>query len=149
MIKTKGKKIQARSARTGDSRGRKSSSLRSTGTPPLTLSDGQDASAVPDSDGSSKHSHVEDRALSHPDNLSATSGTGGTIPPARGRNPAARSSQDEVVALHSARFTIEQGCAYQLTERHVRALLKAGDTLPPEVAEKFAALCDEFNPMPG
>ena len=139
MYKTKGKKL---SSLRSEVRGEVSSSLRSKMNPPLAPDDGQDASAVP-----KKQSHVEGRALSSPDNPSATSGTGGTIPPGRGRKAPADSPTDYVLIM--ARSYIEQKHLEMLEHRHVEALLKAGEKIPLVIIEKFSDLCEAHNPLPG
>jgi hypothetical protein len=134
------KKLQARSARAARSGGKNVGSLRSRGkgTPPLPLSDGQDASAVPTPTAPSKKSHAEDRALSHPDNPSAAARTGGTIPPDRGRKAPVSPAMD--TSLHTARVYVEMQTPHYLEERHVAALLKAGEPVPIAAQRKFPKL---------
>ncbi|HMP83238.1 MAG TPA: hypothetical protein PKA41_11105 [Verrucomicrobiota bacterium] len=145
MYKTKGKKFSGGKRRQVTKRGRVGS-LRSTGTAPLPLGDGQDASAVPTASAGRKQSHAGDKALSPPDNLSTASGTGGTNPPGAHGRKAVRSLSPEHL-LFFARNRIATGKEDTLTEEHVIALLEAGDTLPVCVAEKFAAVCERFNPV--
>lgn len=119
--------------------------------PPLSLCGGNGASTVPPS----KKSHVGDKATSPPDDLSTTSRAGAASPPRDAQKKTARPSSrtvsadaDDATALHAARHYVASDSTQYLTERHVRALLKAGETIPRVAAEKFAALLEQHNPVP-
>lgn len=128
---TKGK-LSARSARSGD-------------TMDLSLGSGNGASAVPPK---RKQLRPEDRATLGSD-LSAASKAGAASPPGDARKKSVRPpSLTPEQALFFARAKVANGHSSTLEEIHVLALLEAGDTIPREVAEKFAALLEAHNPVP-
>ncbi len=137
----KGKKLEPRVARKGNNRKVGLSSLRSGETPPLSLCDGQEVATW----SPSKQSHAQDSALSSPDNTSGACRTGGSKPPGRSRKTPASPSASNLAktSLYAARGYVTQGAVYLMEQRHVEALIEAGDKVPAEVREKFSKLFRE------
>ena len=138
MNNTKGKKL--RSLRSKTTTGKRLARFARKERPNLPLCDGQDASAVPNH-GRAQKSPAEDKALSSHDNLSAAGERAGQVPPARGGKTSPRSLSTEsqrIMDLHKARFYVTTHATNHLNDHLVSLLVEAGDTLPPEVTEKFA-----------
>jgi hypothetical protein len=139
MYKTKGKKFEPRAARGKKKKNGVGAPVRDR-TRDLAHGSGKDASTGP----AQKELPTEDRATQGCD-LSAVGKAGGTNPPGRGSNAPASLAKINAeaarkVALHAARFYLEQGQTQYLDVDHVAALLRAGEKVPDDVMRKFPAL---------